>query len=711
MKLKWILTGIAAVIIAVVVAAVAILSTMDFEQYRGLIEAEAKKATGRDLSLNGPIDLSISLTPAIVVEDVTFSNAEGGSRENMATLDRFEAQVELLPLISGDIKINRIVLVNGDILLETDANGTPNWQFQTADGADSDSSSGESSGGGGSQKLPQVDSIAVENSRITYINGATGEQMSVAIDSLTVTQEGDRLNVDLSGNYQDTPFDLAGTVGSPAILMSGGSYPIDLSGTAAGADLSLSGSIANITASPAPDLTVSVSGENLSDLNAVAGGGLPSAGPYEFSGRVTSEGTTYKVDGMTVRLNDTALAGNLAVDMGGERPRVSGNLTSELLDLSDLPGAEDGESAEESGDAGGGSDSQYVIPDTPLPLAALKTADADLNVKIDTLVLQEGMEIQAFDLTVNLQNGRLAITPLTGVFSGGQMNLDLTLDGSQETPTLASVFKMTGLDYGALLRSMDVSEDVEGVMDINLDVNGRGNSPHQIASTLNGTSEVISEEGVITNKILAIVASGLGEVMGPLMGDDKQTRLRCLVSRFAFTDGIAESKAMVLDSDTFSVAGTGDIDLGTEELDLYFDTKTREAALVSLAIPFQMKGTMKDPQVVPDPSGALKGVLGAGTNLEGTLGQISNLGTSLLGGGQSSSGGESSADTGTTTEDNPCLAVASGEAPAAAEEPAASEEPAPSQAEEIVPGAGDAGKAVEDAVKGAEDKIKNLFGD
>ena len=199
MKLKWILTGIVALLVAAVVAAVAILSTMDFEQYRGVIEAKAKEATGRDLALNGPIDLSISLTPAIVVEDVTFANAEWGSREQMASLDRFEAQVELLPLISGDIKINRIVLVNGDILLETDANGKPNWQFQTAGGEADGGSSGESSGSG-SQKLPQVDSVAVENSRITYINGATGEQMVVAVDSLTVTEEGDKLNVDLAGD-------------------------------------------------------------------------------------------------------------------------------------------------------------------------------------------------------------------------------------------------------------------------------------------------------------------------------------------------------------------------------------------------------------------------------------------------------------------------------------------------------------------------------
>ena len=711
MKLKWILTGIAAVVVAAVVAAVAILATMDFEQYRGVIESEAKKATGRDLALNGPIDLSISLTPAIVVEDVTFSNAEWGSREQMASLDRFEAEVQIMPLLSGEIRINRIVLVNGDILLETNAEGVPNWQFQAAAGdgtADSGGESGTASGGG--QPLPQVDSVAVENSRITYINGTTGEQLSLAVDSLTATQDGDKLNVDFAGSYQDAPIALAGNLGSPATLMSGGSYPIDLSGSVAGADLSVSGSVADVASSPKPELTISVAGDNLADFNALAGGGLPELGPYEFAGRVSTEGTTYRVDGMTVSLNDTELSGDLSVDMSGARPMVTASLTSPLLDLGALPGGEGGSEESSGGDGGSaGDDSQYVIPDTPLPLDALQTADANLSIKIDTLRLKENMEISAFDLTMTLQNGRLSIQPLTGVFSGGQMNLDLALDGAAETPTLATVFTLQDLDYGALLKNMDVSQDVEGIMDIKLDVNGRGATPHQIASTLDGTSEVISEDGIITNKILAVVSSGLSEVMGPLMGDDKQTNLRCLVSRFEITDGTAESTVMVLDSDTFSVAGTGNIDLATEELDLYFDTKTREAALVSLAIPFQMKGTMKNPQVVPDPSGALKGVLGAGSNLEGTLGQISNLGGSLLGGGQQSeSSGSDSGDSGGS--DNPCVAVASGTAPAAAEEPASTETEAPSQVEEVVPGAGDAGKAIEDTVKDAEDTIKNLFG-
>ena len=84
MKIKWILTGLLALVVAVVVAGVAVLSTMEFEELRGVIEAEAEKATGRKLTIAGDIDLEISLSPAIAVEDVRFANAEWGSRPAMA---------------------------------------------------------------------------------------------------------------------------------------------------------------------------------------------------------------------------------------------------------------------------------------------------------------------------------------------------------------------------------------------------------------------------------------------------------------------------------------------------------------------------------------------------------------------------------------------------------------------------------------------------
>ena len=241
---------------------------------------------------------------------------------------------------------------------------------------------------------------------------------------------------------------------------------------------------------------------------------------------------------------------------------------------------------------------------------------------------------------------------------------------------------------------------MEGTVDIALDLAGAGVSPRAIASSLNGRTDLVGEQGVITNKILAVVASGLGEVLGPLFGGKDQTTLNCVVSRFAIKDGVATSEVQLLDSSTFSLAGGGTVDLRDESLDLAFDTQTRQAALVSLAVPFRVTGTLAEPSVTPDPMGtALSAAKAVGT----VANPLAALGA--LAGQQALSGGSAE-------EANPCLAAlnqSAGAAPAgeqpAAEQPAA--EPSASPVEDAAKGAGDAVKGVTDEVG---KKLKGLFG-
>ena len=122
MRRLWkVLTILTVLSAALVVAGVAILKSMDFNQYRGLITDEVKSITGRELTIAGDLDLDLSFNPAITVEGVTFANAAWGSVPVMAKLKRLEVEAQLLPLLSGDIRVNRIVLIGLDALLEAES--------------------------------------------------------------------------------------------------------------------------------------------------------------------------------------------------------------------------------------------------------------------------------------------------------------------------------------------------------------------------------------------------------------------------------------------------------------------------------------------------------------------------------------------------------------------------------------------------------------
>src|SRR5215470_2878942 len=157
MRLKHVLIGLAGLVVVVVGGAAIAIYSIDFNAYRATVADQVKQATGRDLKIAGDLKVGISLTPTVAVDDVTFANAAWGSRPAMATVKRFEAEMELLPLISGDIRVKRVVLKGADILLETDAKGQGNWAFGQAGGTAAQPAATPTGGAG---KLPVVNKIS-----------------------------------------------------------------------------------------------------------------------------------------------------------------------------------------------------------------------------------------------------------------------------------------------------------------------------------------------------------------------------------------------------------------------------------------------------------------------------------------------------------------------------------------------------------------------
>jgi len=689
MKLKWVLTAVAAVVVALVVAGYAVLASLDVEKYRGIIEAEAKKATGRDLTLAGPIDLRVSLSPAITVEDVTLGNADWGSRPEMVKLKRFELQAALLPLLTGEVRLQRLILIEPDILLETDATGRGNWILQ-GEGADAAQAPSE---GGGDLKL-SFEEVRVEGGSLTYRDGESGQETRVLLSELSAQAGGtsDPIALAVQGSFNEQPFVLEGTVGSFAQLESG-PFPVELTAEAGGATLVLDGVIAQPKSGQGIDLTVSAKGDELGDLSALAGAAVPALGAYDLQAKVSQQGESYQLSGLSAKLAGSDIAGDATIALAGGRPSLQGAFTSELIDLTTLTPADEGGAG--GGGAGGDAASPYVFTEEPLPLDGLRAADAKLSLQAAKVRLQDKMELDNLQVTLSLQGGHLQITPLNANFSGGAVAAGVDLDGSQAAPPLAATLTVEGLDYGQLLQTMELDDTVAGTMNVDVDVKGSGGSMRAIASSLNGHSEIVSNEGVITNRLLKIVAVGLGDVLGPLLGGDEDARLNCMISRFDIKGGVATSKALVVDTEQFTISGGGTVDLRTEELDLTFDTATRQPSIASLAVPFIVTGTLKSPTVAPDPVGTALGVAkAAGT----VINPVAGIGALI---------GSQVADSGSG---NPCVVAVDSSGAGSGE--GSTMESITKGAGEAVGGAAEgAAGAVEDAVEGVGKGLKNLLGD
>ena len=215
MRLKWILGVAVALILALIVTVYAILSSYDFNDFKPTIARAVKDATGRELTLGGDIELDIGLTPVLVVEDVSFQNAPWGSRTELAKIRRLEVQVHVLPLIRGTIEVKRLILIEPDILIETNSSGKSNLVFDGPKEMEFEKSKEEATADG-EATIPELifADVRIENGRLTYKDGQSGKTHLMALDRLAAAASTDKpIKLKLEGTYNSKFVQIRGIFG------------------------------------------------------------------------------------------------------------------------------------------------------------------------------------------------------------------------------------------------------------------------------------------------------------------------------------------------------------------------------------------------------------------------------------------------------------------------------------------------------------------
>ncbi|MEM7226622.1 MAG: AsmA family protein [Pseudomonadota bacterium] len=594
--LKRILVGGFALLVALVVAVYAVINSLDVEDLRATIQEQVKAATGRDFTVAGPIDIQVSLQPSIALDDVTLANAPWASETPMIRVKHFEVEVALLPLISGQIDVRNLVLVEPKVLLEIDEQGKGNWQM-------GDAPAEQSGSGAGKYPLPNIETIRGESGQLVFHSLASGARYSVSFEEVTA-EPPDRVDglvqIATRGALNDVPFTLDGKM-TPLAALGSGPFRFDATAEALGAKIAAKGQIAQPAKAKGLDVQVSAKGQSLADLDPAAGGGLPALGPYELSANVVQSGESYEIKGLSAKLADSDLAGNATFAPGAARPKITAELRSSQLDLAQIA------DAAAQGDAASAEDSAYVFGETPLPIETLKLADAEISLTAAKVKLATGLELQAVNLKAALDRGHLKVKPFKSVLAKGALDLDLSFDASQEPPQLALQIEAKDVDYGLMLTQLDVVDGVSGNLDASILFNGSGRSPRELAAGLNGRTEMISYNGQISDELAGVMATGLWQILSPFSKKTDYIPVNCAVSRFDVKQGLATSTALLMDTPTLVLVGSGTVDLKTEKLDLVFETDSKDVSLASFAADFHVRGTLAEPTASPDPLGIVKG--------------------------------------------------------------------------------------------------------
>ncbi len=303
--LKWIVIGLVGLIVLAVGGVAVFLSTLDVNKYKPQIVEAAKNATGRELKLNGDIKLGLGFNPSFSVADVSFANASWGSRPEMVKVGRFEVQVALIPLLSQQVDVKKLVLLDADLLIETDRQGRGNWEFAPAQPAAAQGQqrpaqqqqAPAAQASGGSMPLPVVREVELRNLRFTYKDGKTNETNAANLEKVLLNADSasSPLKLDIAGGATapvvgDVKFALAGTVGSIERMLanSGPAWPVDL--TAKLADVvtaTVKGGIVAPTQGKGLDLVLGVDVPDLVKLGALVKQEIPAIGPVKAELQLT----------------------------------------------------------------------------------------------------------------------------------------------------------------------------------------------------------------------------------------------------------------------------------------------------------------------------------------------------------------------------------------------------------------------------------------
>ncbi|MGH7067711.1 MAG: AsmA family protein [Acetobacteraceae bacterium] len=263
------------VVILILVPLVAIgafVARFDPNAYKPEIAAAIDRASGRKLSLNGPLSLGLSLTPVISASDVTLANPPGFSRPEMANVSRLDAQVALLPLLSGRIEILSLSLVRPEIAVEINREGKSNLAVTAASkpaGPFGPAGRTERAQGKGRPVAIGIGQFTITNGKLSWQDDRSGRHGVLLLRSLSATSEaeGTRVRVSAEGNYAGLDFNLKGTSGAFARLITPGAgpaWPIELAIASGPAMVKLSGSVTDPAAARGYHLAVEA------DLPAVA---------------------------------------------------------------------------------------------------------------------------------------------------------------------------------------------------------------------------------------------------------------------------------------------------------------------------------------------------------------------------------------------------------------------------------------------------------
>jgi AsmA protein len=642
LKLVGIVVG--GLVLLLVLLLLAVRLFVDPNDYKDRIAQQVKSSTGRELTLSGPIKLSVFPWIALELGPVSLGNPPGFPAQPFAAVQHLSLRVKLLPLLRKELEIGQLEIDGLDLRLLKNAAGRGNWQDFGGNNTEQKPSAPSS---GGTTSLPDLGGVEIKDGRVS-LEDLVADHLNFELGHLASgTTTPVKLQVDLIPSRVAQPIQLATrfevTLDTARKQYSIKSLQVDATthpapGAAAvtykftapvlSADLaaqtlnapdftaqiataSLGGSISGsrIVDAPAITGTFKLDPVSLRDLMTQLGIAAPKTRDAQALTKLAARGAftygsnAFAVNDLDVQLDDSQLRGKLAVT-NLETKALSFDLAIDRINLDRYRSPEQ--------------------PGPPPPAASKPTADTREPGSDPFKTLQLNGNLTVGSATVSnltmtqLHVGVVAkdavthIAPATAKLYGGSYSGDITLDDRGSVAAVKLDQSLANVDMAPLLKDFAKTQRISGHGTVTTNLTAHGLAGDALMKSLNGRVTANVDDGAVEgvdlwfeiNRAMALIQKQ-GLPGGQSSG---RTRFDAFKASADIADGIATTKDLNIASQNLRVSGQGTTNLVTNAVNYQIKATllkeapgAKGATSATLAdIPLNITGTTTNLAVRPD---------------------------------------------------------------------------------------------------------------
>ncbi len=562
---------------------------------KGTFENFVGGQTHRKVTVGG--DFQLYFAPfrlKFYAEDFSIANPEWASRPDLFVAKRIDTRIAPLSLLFGKRRLYWLDLADGSADLEWNkAHSANTWTF-------------DGKKGGKPLEFPRIDVATVRGTTVRYVDPRMRVLADLKLEDITSTDAriGKAVGVTGDGRIRETPFTLVAQLLSPDATANRGQNKLTGRIRAAGNVVDVAGTLPSIADIENVPLQVAARGRNMSDLLAIIGVAIPNTRTYRLRGQMVKDGDIYNFTRIRGVAGKTDLAGKLTIT-NGERVHLDSVLTTKSLDIVDAapfigynPDIVEAKGAVAAAAATGAAP-QRILPEAALPVETMRAFDADLKWTIG-VVRSRNLPISNIDLTLDLERGRLALSPLTFAMARGNVASDTVFDTRRRPSAVTYDIRLAPTPMGRLLKGYGLAESgTTGTIKGRIQLAGRGDSVHDSLATSAGRIAFVMPQGTLWTRNVQLAELDLGTFVQKMFEGklEKPVEVNCGLLAFTVRNGIAAADPILIDTSKNVISGRGGFSFRTEAMDLAFRADGKKFSLFSGQSPVGLKGYFSQPSL------------------------------------------------------------------------------------------------------------------